>query len=94
MLTTNLVVSDVGRSLNFYSDVVGMKQVMRPNFDRYVVCTGKSFSEALILATTNPQNDKILFIDLPVLTRKLQGQNMLCTQFFLTFKTIYIHNMF
>jgi len=30
-----LVVSDVGRSLNFYSDVVGMKQVMRPNFDRH-----------------------------------------------------------
>ena len=30
------------------------------------VSTGKSFSEALILATTNPQYDKILFIDLPV----------------------------
>ena len=29
--------------------------------------TGKSFSEALILATTNPQYDKLLFIDLPVL---------------------------
>ena len=29
-----LVVSDVGRSLSFYSDVVGMKQVMRPDFDR------------------------------------------------------------
>ena len=27
---------------------------------------GKPFSEALILATTNPQYDKILFIDLPV----------------------------
>ena len=33
-----------------------------------VVCTGKSFSEALILATTNPQYDKILFIDLPIFT--------------------------
>jgi len=30
-----LVVSDVGRSLSFYSDVVGMKQVMRPDFDRH-----------------------------------------------------------
>ena len=30
------------------------------------VCTGKSFSEALILASTNPQYDKRLFIDLPV----------------------------
>jgi hypothetical protein len=41
--------------------------------------TGKSFSEALILASTNPQYDKRLFIDLPVLTRKLQAQNMLFT---------------
>ena len=28
--------------------------------------TGKSMSEALILASTNPKYDKILFIDLPV----------------------------
>ena len=34
--------------------------------------TGKSFSEALILASTNPQYDKRLFIE-------LQAQNMLCT---------------
>ena len=27
--------------------------------------TGKSFSEALILASTNPQYEKRLFIDLP-----------------------------
>ena len=41
--------------------------------------TGKSFSEAPILASTNPQYDKRLFIDLPVLTRKLQAQNMYTT---------------
>ena len=29
-----LVVSDVGRSVSFYADIVGMRQVMRPNFDR------------------------------------------------------------
>ena len=29
-----LVVSDVGRSLAFYTDIIGMKQVLRPNFDR------------------------------------------------------------
>ena len=29
-----IVVSDVGRSLTFYTEVIGMKQVMRPNFDR------------------------------------------------------------
>ena len=28
--------------------------------------TGKSFSEPLILASTNPQYDKRLFIELPV----------------------------
>ena len=31
-----------------------------------LLCTGKSFTEVLILASTNPQYDKILFIDSPV----------------------------
>jgi hypothetical protein len=30
------------------------------------IYTGKSFTEALILASTNPQYDKILFIEIPV----------------------------
>ncbi len=30
-----IIVSDVGRSLQFYADVVGMEQVRRPDFDRY-----------------------------------------------------------
>ena len=47
-------------------------------------------SEPLILASTNPQYDKRLFIDLPVLTWKLncfecQNKNK---------KTMYVHNMF
>lgn len=29
-----LVVSDVGLSLDFYTNVIGMKQILRPNFDR------------------------------------------------------------
>ena len=29
-----IVVSDVGRSLQFYTDVLGMKQILRPDFDR------------------------------------------------------------
>ena len=29
-----------------------------------LICTGKSFSEALILESTNPQYDKRLFIEL------------------------------
>ena len=32
--------------------------------------TGKSLSEALILTSTNPQCDKILFIDLPIQNMK------------------------
>ena len=43
-------------------------------FDRkYIFDTGKFFSEALILASTNPQYDKRLFMELPW---KPQAQNM------------------
>ena len=38
---------------------------------------GKSFSEALILASVNPQYDKRLFIEFP---RKRQVQNILCAK--------------
>ena len=45
--------------------------------------TGKSFSEALFLASTNPQYDKRLFIELKVQYMKIasseHAQNMLCT---------------
>ena len=45
--------------------------------------TGKSFSEELILASTNPQYDKRLFIELQVQHMKIpcleHGKNMLCT---------------
>ena len=61
-------------------------------------------SEALIFTSTNPQYDNRLFIDLPVQYMKTasseHGENMLCTQivcffvFVLTFKTIYVQNMF
>ena len=30
-----IIVSDVGRSAQFYSDVVGLEQIRRPNFDRH-----------------------------------------------------------
>ena len=53
-----------------------------------IVITGKSFSKVLILASTNPQYDKRLFIDLPVeymkTTSSKHGVNM-CTQIFLLF---------
>ena len=56
--------------------------------------TGKSFSEALILASVIPQYDKILFIEFP---EKYKFRTC-CVQklllfFVLTFKTIIVHNM-
>ena len=49
----------------------------------YYVCTGKSLSEALIFASTNPQYDDRLFIGLRVQYMKIasseHAQNMLCT---------------
>ena len=46
--------------------------------------TGKSFSEAPFLASTNPQYYKRLFVDLPVqymkTTSSEHGNNMLCAK--------------
>ena len=43
--------------------------------------TGKSFSEALIFASTNPQYDKKLFIELQVQYMKIATQHVLSFQF-------------
>ena len=61
--------------------------------------TGKSFSEALILASTNTQYDKRLFIDLQVKYMKTASPEHVVYKncffvFVLTFRTIYAHNMF
>ena len=58
--------------------------------------TGKSFSEAVILVSTNPQYDKILFIELRVQYLKTtSSEHVVCTNCFfvfdLTFRTIYLH---
>ena len=63
------------------------------------IYTGKSFSEALILASTNPQYDKRLFIELRVQYMKTtSSEHVVYINWFfvfvLTFKTIYVHNMF
>ena len=44
--------------------------------ENFINDTGKSFSVALILASTNPQCDKRLFIELQVQYMKMQAQNM------------------
>ena len=60
--------------------------------------TGKSLSEALIFASTNPQYDNRLFIELQVQYMKIQSSNLgrtCCIQkLFLKFRTIFVHNMF
>ena len=52
-------------------------------YQKIAVCKGKFFSEALIFASTNPQYDKILFMELPVQYMKIQssehGENMIRT---------------
>ena len=47
-------------------------------------CTGKSMSETLVFASTNPQYDNRLSIELPVQYMNIRSsehsQNMFCTQ--------------
>ena len=60
--------------------------------------TGKSLSEALIFASTNPQYDDRLFIELLVQYIKIPSSNLgrtCCVQkLFLTFRNFFVHNMF
>ena len=59
---------------------------------------GKSMSEALIFASTNTEYDNRLFIELQVQYMKISSSNLgttFCVQkLFLTFRTIFVHNMF
>ena len=69
------------------------------NFWCYVYkSTGKSLSEALIYASTNPQYDDRLFIELQVQSMKIPSSNLertCCVQkLFQTFRTIFVHDMF
>ena len=60
--------------------------------------TGKSLSEALIFALTNPQYDDRLFIELQVQYMKIPSSNLgtsCCVQkLFPAFRTIFVCNMF
>ena len=60
--------------------------------------TGKSLSEALIFASTNPQYDNRLFIEFKVQYMKIPSSNLgrtCCVQkLFPTFRTFFVHNMF
>ena len=62
--------------------------------------TGKSMSQALILAFTNPQYDDRLFIELQVQYMKTASSVLTCCVhnlffcFVLTFRTICVDNMY
>ena len=62
------------------------------------LCTGKSLSEALIFASTNPQYDDRLFIEWQVQYMKIPSENLgrtCCVQkLFWMSETISVHNMF
>ena len=59
----------------------------------FMFFTGKSLSEALILASTNTQYDDRLFFESHVQYMKIPTSNLGRT-LFLTFRTVFRHNMF
>ena len=73
-----------------YSSVVG--------YSTNYIGTGKSLSDALIVASTNPQYDDRLFIELQLQYMKIPSSNLgrtCCVQkLFLKFRIIFVHNMF
>ena len=56
------------------------KSFDEPRFLILHISTGKSLSEALIFASTNPQYDDRLFIELQVQYMKIPSSNLLCTE--------------
>ena len=68
------------------------------NKNDFVSLTGKSMSEDLIFALTNPQYYKILFMKIANCKLRTSGEHVVyinCFLFiFLTFRTIFVHNMF
>ena len=77
-----------------------MKQLHFEKTYHYMVkSTGKSLSEALIFASTNPQYDDRLFIEFHVQYMKIPSSNLgrtCCVQKLIltTFRPIHVHNMF
>ena len=73
------------------------KSFEEPRFLILHISTGKSLSEALIFASTNPQYDDRLFIELQVQYMNIPstnlGRNSCVQKLFLTFRTISVHNM-
>ena len=67
-------------AIDFMFSIQMFNQVILLGKCGFTLCTGKSLLEALILASTNQQYGKRLFIDLPVHYMKIasleHGENM------------------
>ena len=76
----------------------GQSKFSKIDFVQNLKITGNSLSEALIFASTNSQYDNRLFIELQVQYMTISSSNLertCCVQkLFLTFGTIFVHNMF
>ena len=74
------------------------KRILKNGIPNVLNSTGKPLSEAPIFASTNPQNDDRLFIELQGQYMKIPSSNLgrtSCVQkLFLTFRTIFVHIMF
>ena len=70
-------------SFFFFLNALFIALLLMNYVDQLLLLTGKSFSKALILASTNPQHDDRLFIELQVQYMKTasseHAQSMLCT---------------
>ena len=77
----------LGAELLFFCDLLQMWPIFIGSVDNF----GTSLSDALILASTDPQYDDRLFNSLNYEFRTCCVHKLL---FVLTFRTIYVHNMF
>ena len=85
--------TDYGRPERKKPSLHGRKFTPTPKF----LGTGKSWSEALIFASTNPQYDDKLFIVHENCKLRIPAEHVVytsCFCFVLTFRTILVHNMF
>ena len=82
---------------HFKTNPTKSKEDLRQRYFSNITCTGKSLSEALIFASTNPQYEDRLFIELQLQYMKIHSSNLgrtCCVQeLYLTFRTIFVHNM-
>ena len=93
----NLLLGNPFPQGNLLRDIDIWHKELKISFDNSFV-TSKSLSGALIFASTNPQYDDRLFIELQVQYMKILNSNLgrtCCVQkLFLTFRTVFVHNKF